>query len=51
MEAAAEGGGDERLRVLVPMLRSVRHKNPIFTLIATHLPGRTPRECRERWER
>ena len=47
------GGGDERLRVLVPLFRAAGQQGTSrpFTLVATHLPGRTPRECRERWER
>ena len=50
-------GGDARLRVLVPMLskRLVGLKEgkqtSSWALVATHLPGRTGRECRERWGR
>ena len=50
-------GGDARLRVLVPLLskRLVGLKEgkqtSSWALVATHLPGRTGRECRERWGR
>ena len=51
-------GGDARLRVLVPKL--ARHdllpglKDPArlsaqWGVVATHVPGRSGRECRERW--
>ena len=41
------GGGDERLRLLVPLLD---WGNPSdWPLIASHLPGRTVVECRARW--
>ena len=40
------GGGDDRLRKLVPLLRGMSNPWPI---VSTHLPGRSGRECRERW--
>ena len=40
------GCGDDRLRALVPMLRESASAWP---MISTHLPGRSGRECRERW--
>ena len=36
-------GGDARLRKAVPLLRSN------WSLVATHVPGRSGHECRERW--
>ena len=36
-------GGDARLRNAVPLLRSN------WSLVATHVPGRTGVECRDRW--
>jgi len=40
------GGGDDRLRKLVSLLRGMSNPWPI---VSTHLPGRSGRECRERW--
>ena len=40
-------GGDARLKVLVPLLLRSNVSN--WVLIASHLPGRTARECRDRW--
>ena len=49
-------GGDARLRVLVPQLarklaglKEQRTQSSHWGLVATHLPGRTGRECRDRW--
>ena len=40
-------GGDARLQRLVPMLLN---RNPAnWSLIATHLPGRSGKDCRDRW--
>ena len=39
-------GGDERLRQLIAMMHEREHT---WGLLATHVPGRTGRECRERW--
>ena len=51
-----ERGGDERLEKLVPLLAANgmfggRCNQPCRTwgLVATHLPGRTGRECFDRW--
>ena len=41
-------GGDECLRLLVPQLL---HTPSNWVLIASHLPGRTAKECKERWMR
>lgn len=41
------GGGDERLAHLVPRLLRANPTN--WATISTHLPGRSGRECRERW--
>ena len=42
-----DAGGDSRLRRLVPLLY---HGNPSeWTMIASHLPGRSGHECRSRW--
>ena len=41
-------GGDARLRVLVPMLRAERNPSH-WSLVATHLPGRSARACRDRY--
>ena len=41
------GGGDERLRHLVPLMS--RAAGSAWALVSTHLPGRSGRECRERW--
>ena len=40
-------GGDARLRALVPLLLKGNPSN--WSLIATHVPGRSGRECKERW--
>ena len=44
-------GGDARLQALVPLFSSSnRHANEsAWPLVSTHLPGRSWRECRERW--
>ena len=39
-------GGDARMRQIVPALFK---GGPNWALVATHIPGRTGRECRERW--
>lgn len=52
-----EEGGDVRLRVLVPLLatKSYGHGGVLsriaynWAMVATHLPGRSGRECRDRW--
>jgi len=47
-----EGGGDERLLKLVPLLiQPCNWGKPCraWGLVATHLPGRTGRECFDRW--
>ena len=41
------GGGDERLRRLVPPL--VRHEGASWAVVATHIPGRDASECHARW--
>ena len=53
---AARGGGDARLRVLVPLLaaelpalKEPTKPSPHWGIVATHLPGRSGRACRERW--
>ena len=54
---AGAAGGDARLLYLVPQLarkypKLMEHKGSThWALVATHLPGRTGRECRERWGR
>ena len=45
---AGRASGDERLRVLVPLLRAPSNPSN-WVLVATHLPGRSARECRDRW--
>ena len=42
-------GGDARLRVLVPLLLKNNPSN--WPLISTHIPGRSGKECKERWRR
>ena len=44
-------GGDARLQALVPLFSiNNRHANEsAWPLVSTHLPGRSWRECRERW--
>ena len=48
-------GGDARLRLLVPLLLGSegalagQPKSASWATLATHLPGRSGRECRERW--
>ena len=44
-------GGDARLQALVPLFSiSSSHANEsAWPLVATHMPGRSWRECRERW--
>ena len=42
-----DDGGDARLATLVPLLHRNNPSN--WSLIASHLPGRTGRECRTRW--
>ena len=49
-------GGDERLRKLVPLLSTVVTRAGArvsdlkhWAMVSTHLPGRTGRECRDRW--
>ena len=45
-------GGDARLHAIVPMLSSNgREANQsAWPLVSTHVPGRTGRECKDRWE-
>lgn len=48
---AGSTGGDARLRLLVPMF-SVNGRDAnqsAWPLVSTHIPGRSGRECRERW--
>jgi hypothetical protein len=53
------GGGDARLQTLVPMLtlKSYEHGGSLrslsiqWAMLSTHLPGRSGKECRERWQR
>lgn len=60
--SAVQSSGDDRLRVLVNMLlggsSSEAEASPVpltpaksagWATLATHLPGRSGRECRERW--
>ena len=43
-------GGDARMRWLVPQLAKEMAKGgPSWAIVATHLPGRSGRECRDRW--
>ena len=42
-------GGDARLRVLVPLLSRSGHDRSIWPLVSTHVPGRSGRECKDRW--
>ena len=43
-------GGDARMRCLVPQLATEMAKGgPSWGIVATHLPGRSGRECRDRW--
>ena len=43
-------GGDARMRRLVPQLaREMAKGGPSWGIVATHLPGRSGRECRDRW--
>ena len=43
-------GGDARMRCLVPQLAKEMAKGgPSWGIVATHLPGRSGRECRDRW--
>ena len=52
-----EDGGDVRLRVLVPLLATKTYGfggvlsriSYNWAMVATHLPGRSGRECRDRW--
>ena len=50
-----EGGGDARLRVVVPLLSrrftglKEQKLSSQWASVATHLPGRSGRECCERW--
>ena len=50
-----ERGGDARLRLLVPSLAKklaglrARVASCQWGIVASHLPGRTGAECRERW--
>ena len=46
---SGESGGDVRLRALVPMLAH-GGGSMHWAMISTHLPGRSGRECRERWQ-
>lgn len=46
---SGEAGGDMRLRTLVPMLAQGAGSMH-WAMISTHLPGRSGRECRERWQ-
>ena len=40
-------GGDARLRAVVPMLQTGVHLS--WAAVSTHVPGRSGRECRDRW--
>lgn len=40
------GGGDARMRQIVPPLSK---GGPQWAIVATHMPGRSGRECRDRW--
>lgn len=45
-------GGDARLHAIVPML-STNGREPnhsAWPLVSTHVPGRSGRECRDRWQ-
>ena len=43
-------GGDARLRCLMPQLAKEMVKGgPSWGIVATHLPGRSGRACRDRW--
>ena len=45
-------GGEERLRTLVPMFthsNGVHRANVQWAMVSTHIPGRSGRECRDRW--
>ena len=41
-------GGDARLCAVVPMFRAVGGSIS-WASVSTHVPGRSGRECRERW--
>jgi hypothetical protein len=48
------GGGDERLQGVVPLLGRSTPKSTggievSWAAVSTHVPGRSGRECRERW--
>ena len=50
------GGGDSRLKAVVPMLRPRVASRPNQTgveipwaVVSTHVPGRSGKECRDRW--
>jgi len=47
------GGGDARLHEVVPLLSTNgRNANQsAWPLVSTHVPGRSGRECRDRWSR
>ena len=47
LEWEGNGNGDERLRLLVPML--VTEGGRGWGLVATHLPGRSAVDCQARW--
>jgi hypothetical protein len=51
MAWAGARGGDARLHAIVPLLstngRDVNHS--AWPLVSTHVPGRSGRECRDRW--
>ena len=51
------GGGDERLQTVIPFLGKASHGKAStggievsWAAVSTHVPGRSGRECRERWE-
>ena len=45
-------GGDARLRAIVPLLSANGHhvNQSAWPLVSTHVPGRSGRECRDRWQ-
>lgn len=43
-------GGDERMRQAMPLIAGPRCARPNWSILATHVPGRSGRECRDRWK-
>lgn len=45
-------GGDARLHAIVPLLSTNGRdaNNSAWSLVSTHVPGRSGRECRDRWQ-